>query len=747
MTNQLEKISVALGGNPNSGKTTLFNELTGARQHVGNYPGITVEKKEGYSKQNGREFHIVDLPGTYSLTAYSQDEVVARQYITESNIEAVVNIVDATNLERNLYLTIQLLELGIPVCIALNMIDVAEKRGIAIDDNKLSELMGVPVVPTIARKGSGLSELMAETAELAGNTAKSAEFEISYGDDIDKTLAQMEELIKKTNFLDESYPARWIGIKYLEKDDMVISKGVAADQATSIQLTDLVAKVAKHLKETLNTYPEALISDYRYGFISSILKQGVLNRSGDINKLELSDQIDRVVTNRLFGPLIMAAIVYGLYQFVFTYSEAPVIWLEDFFGWLNGIASENMSDGLLKSMVVSGIIDGVGGVLGFVPLIMFMFFGISILEDSGYLARVAFMLDKVFAAFGLHGNAVMAFIVSGGIAGGCAVPGVMASRTLKSPKEKLATLLTVPFMNCGAKMPVMALLVGAFFGKNEALMMLIITIIAWGGALIVAKLLRMTVISGPSTPFVMELPPYRLPTIKGLLIHTWERTWQYIKKAGTIILGISIVLWAMMTFPSLPESEIAVFEQQRETIQNSASPTVLKEIESSAKDEDVALSDAASTIKYKLDSVDRAESEKALRHSVAGTIGTALEPISQAAGFNWRTNIALVGGFAAKEVVVSTLGTAYSLGEVDPEESGSLSDALTNDPSWSPLVALSLILFTIFYAPCFVTVVAIGREAGSWKWAAFSMIFNTVLAFGLATLVFQIGSVAGFLAG
>ncbi|MCG8335385.1 MAG: ferrous iron transport protein B [Proteobacteria bacterium] len=747
MGKQPDMISIALGGNPNCGKTTLFNELTGARQHVGNYPGVTVEKKEGYSSVNGKDIHIIDLPGTYSLTAYSQDEVVARNFLTESKIEAVVDIVDASNLERNLYLTVQLLELGVPVCIALNMIDAAKKRGITIDDKKLSELMGVPVVPTIARTGKGKQEVLTEVARLAGSEKQQRDFSISYGDDLDNALIEMEKIIRQNSFLTGFYPSRWIGIKYLENDELIIEKGDASNSAVSDQLKEIVKTVSKHLESTLNTYPEAMISDYRYGYIASVLKQDVIKRERDISNLELSDKVDKVLTNRVIGPLVMAAIVYGLYQFVFTYSEAPVVWTENFFGWLNGLASDNMSDGLLKSLVVSGIIDGVGGVLGFVPLIMFMFFGISILEDTGYLARVAFMLDKVFAAFGLHGNSVMAFIVSGGIAGGCAVPGVMASRTLKSPREKLATLLTVPFMNCGAKMPVMALLVGAFFGKNEAMMMFIITLIAWGGALLVAKVLRMTIISGPPTPFVMELPPYRLPTLKGLFIHTWERTWQYIKKAGTIILGISIILWAMMTFPGLPESDLAVFENQRETIRQAAGAQILNEIEAAAEDEEVELSAAANEVKDQLGAVDMQEAEKALRNSIAGSIGTAMEPVSQAAGFDWRTNIALVGGFAAKEVVVSTLGTAYSLGEVDPEETGSLGETLQKDPNWSPLLALSLILFTIFYAPCFVTVVAIGREAGSWKWAGFSMAFNTVLAFSVAAIVYQIGSTFGFLVG
>ncbi len=745
MTANVKKLSVALGGNPNSGKTTLFNAITGARQHVGNYPGVTVEKKEGYLVREGTELHIVDLPGTYSLTAYSEDELVARNFLTESKPEVVIDIVDASNLERNLYLTIQLLELGLPVCIALNMIDAAQKNGVTIDAQKLSSLMGIPVVPTIARSGKGKEEVIQEAINLATQQSSSRKLSISYGQDLDETLIDMETIISGSEFLTRAYPARWVAIKYLESDHQVIRKGELENAEVSETLQSIVSKTSQHVKATLDTYPEALIADYRYGYISSLLKQNVVSHTYDHNRLQISDRVDKIVTNRVLGPVIMLAVVFCLYEFTFTYSAIPIGWFESFFGWLSGFASEVLADGLLKSLIVSGVIDGVGGVLGFVPLIMFMFFGISILEDSGYLARIAYMLDRVFSMFGLHGNSVMAFMVSGGIAGGCAVPGVMAARTLKSPREKLATLLTVPFMNCGAKLPVMALLVGAFFGKNEAMMMMLITLIAWSGALIVSKILRLTVISGPPTPFVMELPPYRLPTLRGLFTHTWERTWQYIKKAGTIILGISIILWAMMIFPGLNQSQINEMDARRATIMASVAPALVEEISLLDEDENRTLSDKAATLNSELERIDRLRAEMALKNSIAGRIGQSMEGVSRLAGFDWRTSIALIGGFAAKEVVVSTLGTAYSMGKIDPEDTDSLGDTLKKAPGWSPLVALCLILFTIFYAPCFVTVVAISREAGSWRWGAFSVIFNTTLAFGVAVSVYQIGTLFGFL--
>ena len=736
--------TIALAGNPNSGKTTLFNELTGSHQHVGNYPGVTVEKKEGTYVRDGFRLHIVDLPGTYSLTAYSLEEVVARDFLVNHKPEVVINIVDASNLERNLYLAIQFLEMGVPICIALNMIDVAKKRGIKVNAQKLSSLLGVPVTPTIARLGKGKTELMDTASQIAREPHQLTPLKISYGADIDPVLSEMEKEIVDSDFLTDTYQARWIALKYLESDEQIISKGQEADPELSNRLKEMVRKVSQHLLNTLDTYPEAMIADQRYGYIKSILKQGVIHQKYDRNRLYSSDRIDKVLTNRFIGPLIMLAVIAGLYDFTFSYSKVPVRWLEHFFDWLGSILSAVLPQGMLKSLIVSGIIDGVGGVLGFVPLIMFMFFGIAILEDSGYFARVAFMLDRIFRIFGLHGSSVMAFIVSGGIAGGCAVPGVMATRTLKSPRERLATLLTVPFMNCGAKLPLFALLIATFFAKYEAVVMFLITLGAWAGALLVAKLLRVTVIKGASTPFVMELPPYRMPTFKGLAIHTWERTWQYIKKAGTVILGLSIVLWAMMTFPGLPDSRIQGFEKQRQAEISRVPQAVVRQLEAAAH-KGARLSSEAEKLKATLQQIDAAEAEAQLRYSIAGRIGGALEAVSKWAGFDWKTNIALLGGFAAKEVVVSTLGTAYSLGKVDPAEAGSLSKTLARDPAWSPLLAVGLIVFTMFYSPCFVSVICISKESGSWKWGVFAMVFNTVLAFVLAVLIFQIGSAFGIL--
>jgi ferrous iron transport protein B len=719
-----DAVHIALAGNPNAGKTTLFNYLTGAHQHVGNYPGVTVEKKEGAYLHKGQKVRLVDLPGTYSLTAYSVEELVARDYLVNEQPDVVVNIVDASNLERNLYLSCQFLELGMPLVIALNMIDVAEKRGIRIDTEKLSQLTGVPVIPIIARSGKGVEELL-ETVQAVSCADARPQTLIRYGVDIDEALRELVPIVEEHKLLVDTYPASWTALKILENDEQIVAKVMLKNMVVGQQLIDRGEVLAQHLQDTLEAYPETVIADHRYGFVRSILRQGEVTRVTEQDRLYASDQIDKIVTNRVAGPLLMAGILLGLYSFTFNWSGFLVDWLGMFFDVLGGLTETLLPDGPVKSMIISGVIDGVGGVLGFVPIIMFMFFGIAVLEDSGYLARVAFMMDRIFHFFGLHGSSVMPFIISGGIAGGCAVPGVMAARTLRSPKERMATLLTVPFMNCGAKLPVLTLIIAAFFPNHQARYLFLATVVAWLVALMAAKFLRMTLLRGESTPFVMELPPYRMPTGKGLLIHTWERTWQYIKKAGTVILGISILLWAMMTYPGLSSDKLAEFEAMRRSAAVSGSA-----------------GETAGGVTALL-RIDQLEAEAGLRYSIAGRIGRALEPISRFAGFDWRTNIALVGGFAAKEVIVSTLGTAYSLGEVDTGNTTSLTERLAGDRHWNPIAALAFLAFIMFYSPCFVTVVAIAKEAGSWKWAFFSMVFNTLFAFSMAVGIFQLGTLLG----
>ncbi|MFP4672448.1 MAG: ferrous iron transport protein B, partial [Desulfohalobiaceae bacterium] len=717
-------LNIALTGNPNSGKTTLFNSLTGSRQNVGNYPGITVEKKEGFLEHQGYMLHFVDLPGTYSLTAYSQEELVARNFLVQENPHTVVDVLNAGALERNLYLALQILEMGAPTILALNMMDEVRKKGWNIDTQLLAQKLHTPVVETVARQGQGSQELVQEIIKQAESGPKSWEpLHISYGPDLDPVLQDMVNQIQEREFLTSLYPARWTALKYLEEDQEVQQTGDLKDPEVSRQLKQAAARVTQHCQKTLDTYPEAIIADYRYGFISSLLKD-VLNKQEQVDRVAFSDQLDKFLTHKLLGPLCMFFVLYLVYTLTFSLGEVPLGWVESVFDWTGEQMRNLLPAGLLRSLLVSGIIDGVGSVLSFVPLLAIIFFCIAFLEDSGYMARIAYMLDRVFRIFGLHGCSVMPFIVSGGIAGGCAVPGIMAARTLRSPKEKLATLLTAPFMTCGAKLPVFLLLVGVFFPKNQALVMFMITLVAWLSALLVSRLLRSTVIRGPATPFVMELPPYRLPTLQGMLIHTWERTWQYIKKAGTIILAISILIWLAMTFPTLPPDQ----EQQYQARQNNLEQE-LQQIQAS---EGANSGQQQRELSQELQNLKQARAQQELRHSVAGRIGTFLEPVTIWAGFDWKINISLTGGFAAKEVIISTLGTAYSMGEVQDDQTSSLAQRISQDPDWDRKRSISLILFILLYAPCFVTVVAIAREAGSWGWAFFALGFNTVLAFILA---------------
>lgn len=787
------KIVIALSGNPNSGKTTVFNAITGARQQIANYPGVTVEKKVGHVTHKGCGIEVVDLPGTYSLTAYSLEEIVARDFLVNERPDLIVDIVDASNLDRNLYLAVQFKELGIPLIIALNMVDVAESRGIRVDHQQLSTLFGTPVVPMVARSNKGVQELLDKVLEIAQEGPQWDPAVISYGMDIDQSLNEIEAIIEGSKIFDKKYPSRWRALKCLEGDSQIIEL-LKRDPDLGQEIDAICKKTFKHIMDTLEEEPEGIIADHRYGYITGITKKAVKRKIEA--RLNLSDKIDKVLTNRIIGPLLMLAILYIIYVFTFSASEAPVGWFEAFFDGLKGVASSVIAPGYLQSLIVSGVIDGVGGVLGFVPLIMFMFFAIAIMEDSGYMARVAYMLDRILRWFGLHGNSVMALIVSGGISGGCAVPGVMAARTLRDPKERIATLLVVPFMNCGAKLPVYAVLIGAFFSGHKAGMMFYLTLLSWGFALFAAKFIRATVLKGPKTPFVMELPPYRMPTLRGLLIHTWERTWQYIKKAGTVILGFSIILWVMMTFPEPSKNQIKSFEDQRKNLAQAflASPDVnewVKDekelaslnglydlfLQATKENENVSLADfdkrplfslikatfflknikftrqeidgaqlaaASRYISYKRDTtyIDVQEQQSALKGTIAGWLGQRLETITRPLGFDYRTNIALVGGFAAKEVVVSTLGTAYSLGDVDPDEAGSLSERLRNNPDWNPLLAFTLIIFTMLYVPCIITVIMIRRES-SWKWAGFSIAFNLVVAYFVALVISQVGTTLG----
>lgn len=716
---------IALAGNPNCGKTTLFNAYTGSRQHVGNYPGVTVDRKEGTISVDNTPVTLVDLPGTYSLTAYSQEELVARDELSLGRVDAVIDCADASALERNMLLTVQMMEMGMPVVLACNMMDEARKAGIHIDMQKLSEQLGTPVLPIVARNGEGIREVARAALDLAKKGRKEP-LHINYGPELTEAVEALEKRLSEEKILIDRYHPHWTALKLLEGDTKVQESVREARPDLAPEILSYCEGIEEKVKAATQATCESVITDARYGYIRGLLAQGVVKQDPGKDRLALSDRLDKILTNRFLGPLIMIGVLYLMFVITFNLGAYPQEWLEDFFAWMGSELGDHMDDGLLKSLICDGIIAGVGGVVSFVPLIAIMFALIAFIEDSGYMARIAYMMDRIFRFFGLHGASVMPYIIAGGIAGGCAIPGVMATRTLRSPKEKLATLLTLPFMCCGAKVPCFLLLIAAFFPKSPALAFFLVLCCGWVGALLMASLLRHTIIRGAGTPFVMELPPYRLPTIFSILMHMWERTWMYLKKAGTIILAISIVIWAAMTFPSLPDSQKAPFEEKVAALEG----------------QQKGLQEDSEQYKALQDQIDEANNDLAaaqLRYSCGGRIGVAIEPVTKYLGFTWRTNIALVAGVAAKEAVVSTLGTAYSMGEQDPEDAAPLGERLKQDPDFTPAVALSLMIFILFYSPCFVSLVVIKSEAGGWRWLFFSMIVDTIFAAILAFIAYNIG--------
>ena len=611
----------------------------------------------------------------------------------------------------------------------------------------------------MARNGEGLGDALAVALEEAQKPCEP--LTISYGPDLDPVLLEMSALIEKRGILTDRYPARWTAVKLLEGDSAVRAQVEDIDAEAARIMAAQRNELTAHLSATHDTTPDAVISDYRYGFINSVLKDGVVRKDNTRSRLAISDAIDKVLTHMLLGPVCMLAVLYFMFWATFELGAHPQGWVEDFFTFLGEMLAVALPDGMIQSLVVDGIIGGVGGVLSFVPLIMIMFVFVSFLEDSGYMARMAYMLDRIMRFFGLHGASVMPFIIAGGIAGGCAIPGVMATRTMRSEKEKMATMLTLPLMNCGAKIPVFLMLTAAFFAENQATIMFCITLSGWAAALVAARIPRSTILRGESTPFVMELPPYRLPTLRSVVLHTWERGWMYIKKAGTVILTISVVLWAALTFPTLSAEQAAPYELRLQKVEDQISIVNLEaealknrlDVLATAKTAEAEAERAAGLTKLEdlsaraaglEDEKDAAQHElesAETRNTVGGRFGLFVEPFFAPLGFDWRTDVALLAGVAAKEAVLSTMGTAYSIGEVDPEEAESLGERLASDPGWSKTTALALMLFVLIYSPCFVTLVVLKNEAGGWRWLFFSMVFNTGLAYGVAYIGTLVGRV------
>jgi ferrous iron transport protein B len=689
--NKNKKLTIALAGNPNCGKSTIFNALTGSNQHVGNYPGVTVEKKEGLKEYKGYDITFVDLPGTYSLSAFSEDEVVARDFILNNKPDVVIHIVDASNMDRNLYLFTQLAELGIPLVIALNMVDILENKGFKADEKELSSLLGVPVVSTIGNKKTGINNLLDAIISNyeSGRFINQTSAKVSYGEDIKRETDALEILILKDEALSK-LPKNWLSIKLLDNDAAALKKVSSSKSAEKILAR--VEESRKHLETHFGECAETKIAEYRYGFTNSVVKTVI--KEVQANKKDITSLIDKFVLNRILGLPIFALVMYFIFKFTFTVSEPVVGWFEAFFEWLSGVTASVIPEGALQSLAVDGIIGGVGGVLGFFPLVLFMFFAIAFFEDSGYMARAAFVMDRIMNKFGLHGKSFLPMMIS---TNGCAVPGFMAARTLDSKRDRFITMFAVSFMICGAKLPVFSLFIAAFFPEGQgANIMFVFYVLSVIIALVAAKILSKTVFIGEPAHFVMELPPYHIPTLKGLLLKMWERGWLYIKKAGTIIMFVSVLMWAGFTYPAAPEN-----------------PSLSEEEYAAAQ----------------------------MEQSILGRVSSVLSPIVKPIGMDGTKAIALVAGLAAKEVVVSTLGTIYSLGEVDPEDAEPLKEKIANDKDWSPLKAMTFLIFCLIYVPCIAAVAVFYRETGSkLQWLALLVVGNTIVAWVVSFLVFQIGT-------
>jgi ferrous iron transport protein B len=703
-------IRVALAGNPNAGKTSLFNALTGAHHKVGNYPGVTVEKLEGSKRRGEREYRFIDLPGIYSLTAYSIDEVVARDFLIDERPDLIVDVLDSTNLERNLYLCLQFQELGIPVVGALNMSDEAEAKGITVDDMALSRLLGIRMVRTVGTSGKGVAGLLDaidETMEKAQADSRS----IQYGEELESRIAPIEKAIAKEPGL-ARYPARWLAVKLVEKDENAFAR--LPEAAAGKDIARQAREASIWLERHFGKDAEVVVSEQRYGYIRGAVREALSVRKKA--NFSLTESIDRVIMNRFLALPIFALVLWGVFYLTFTAGAYPQTWLEDFFSWLGGAVSAAMPEGLLRSVLVDGIIAGVGSVFSFVPLIIILFFLLSLLEDVGYMSRAAFACDKALHSFGLHGQSVFPMMLGFG----CSVPAIMAARTLKSRRDRIVTILVIPFMSCGAKLPVYVLLAAAFFPGNPSGAVMLIYVIGVLISLVAAAVMKRTLLKGDPTPFVMELPPYRAPTLRGVLWHVWEKTASYLKKMGTVIMAASILIWAITTFP--------VYEMPGEEL--SAVKTSYSAMNPGLGEEEVQ--------SY----ADGVASEAAMEHSAAGAIGKFIQPAFAPLGFDWKLSVATVTGFAAKEVIVSTLGILYRAPESEEDGSGTLEDALKADPNWSPLLAFVVMLFTLCIPPCLAALATVKAELG-WKWLAFEFLFLLAVGWILGFAVFQVGGALG----
>ena len=713
-------INVALVGNPNSGKTSLFNLASGAHEHVGNYSGVTVDAKEGYFDFEGYHFRIVDLPGTYSLSAYTPEEIYVRRHIIDETPDVIINVVDSSNLERNLYLTTQLIDMNVRMVVALNIYDELEASGNTLDYHLLSKLFGVPMLPTVSKKNRGLDTLFHVVINLyegvdffdkQGNMnpevlkdltewhdsledRKNHEEEhledyvrehkktgrvfrhihINHGPDIEKAIEAVKSEVSKNEFIRHKYSTRFLSIKLLENDPDI--ERIVRTLPNADEIFHVRDKMSKRVQDTMNEDCESAITDAKYGFISGALKETFTDNH--LEQAQTTKVLDSIVTHRVWGFPIFFLFMYLMFEGTFVIGEYPMMGIEWLVEQIGDLLRNNMAEGPFKDLLIDGIIGGVGAVIVFLPNILILYFCISLMEDSGYMARAAFIMDKIMHKMGLHGKSFIPLIMGFG----CNVPAIIASRTIENRKSRLITMLVNPLMSCSARLPIYLLLVGAFFPNNVSLVLLSIYVIGIVLAVVMARLFSKFLVKGDDTPFVMELPPYRMPTAKSIFRHTWEKGAQYLKKMGGIIMIASIIIWFLGYYPNHDAYE-TVAEQQE--------------------------------------------------NSYIGQLGRGIEPVIKPLGFDWKLGIGLLSGVGAKELVVSTLGVLYA---DDPDaDSVSLAERIPI----TPLVAFCYMLFVLIYFPCIAAIAAIKQESGSWKWALFAACYTTGLAWLVSFAVYQIG--------
>lgn len=712
------KLKVAIAGNPNCGKTTIFNALTGANYKVANYPGVTVERREKDIIYNGYTYDLIDLPGVYSLSAYSQDEVVACDVLLNEKPDFIIDVIDATNLERNLYLTLQLIELGIPIVCVLNMYEFAEKNGVKINEKILTDILRLPFIKVYGNKYESVLLILDKIEDMykSGNKLNK-DAAMRYGETVEKSIKTITDNMQGD--LSDLHK-RWLAIKTFEKDERAIHS-IRRECSNGGEVIETVNKEIIKLESSENAKSDSIMADKRYSYIRGALQEAV--KKDNIRAFNFTEAADVVFLNKWLGIPIFLVVLWLIFKVTFTLGAYPQEWIDMGISALSDFVGGLLEGSpLIQSLVVDGIIGGVGAVLSFFPLVLILFVGISFLEDCGYMARAAFLMDKVMHRLGLHGQSFIPLFLGFG----CSIPATMAARTLRNKKDRIVTVLITTFMSCGARVPVYLMFTAAFFSPKIApTIMFSIYIIGVITAFIIAFILRKALFKGEETPFVMELPPYRAPRAKAVLRHMFDRGWMYIKKAGTYVFAASVIIWALMTFPQYEPNE------QEEVSLREQAIAIASEQELDIEDEEIINTE-----------YDKVLSSEGLRRSYAGQIGRFIEPIIKPLGFDWRIGIALVAGGAAKEVLVSTIAQIV---RVDEEDEASLTELLQNDPVFNPIVAYSLLLFVLLYFPCFAAIGVMGAEIGN-KWIPFIVVYTLAVAWIVSFVFYQIaGRIAGII--